>query len=138
MPLDADGAWQRDRVVPGREVIEAIHARWPLVARRQPGDVAPASRFTFADGRGEVGIIATVTEPFCGTCDRIRLTADGAVRNCLFSDDERPLRELLRSDATDDELALELARSIGAKRAGHGIDEPGFLRPARSMSRIGG
>jgi cyclic pyranopterin phosphate synthase len=138
MPLDADGRWLRQQVVPGRLVVEQINARWPLVELRTPGDVAPASRWRFADGLGEIGIIATVTEPFCGTCNRIRLTADGALRNCLFSDDERPLRAMLRNGASDGELAAELARSVGAKRAGHGIDEPGFLRPERSMSRIGG
>jgi cyclic pyranopterin phosphate synthase len=138
MPLDADGSWARDQVVPGRVVVEQIDARWPLEVVRSPGDVAPATRYRFADGIGEIGIIATVTEPFCGTCDRLRLTADGAVRNCLFSDDERSLRDLMRAGAGDEELEAELRRSVGAKRAGHGIDEPGFLRPARSMSRIGG
>jgi len=138
MPLDADGAWSRQQVVPGRSVVAQIGAAWPLVALHVPGDPSPATRYRFADGEGEIGIIASVTEPFCGTCDRLRLTADGAVRNCLFSDDERPLRQLLRHGASDDELEAELRRSVGAKRAGHGIDEPGFLRPARTMSRIGG
>jgi cyclic pyranopterin phosphate synthase len=138
MPLDADGAWSRDQVVAGQVVLDRIGARWPLEPVRSPGDVAPATRYRFADGLGEIGIIATVTEPFCGTCDRLRLTADGAVRNCLFSDDERSLRDLLRSGAGDDVLAGALRSSVGAKRAGHGIDEPGFLRPARTMSRIGG
>ena len=85
MPLDADGAWSRDRLVPGREVFDRIIGVWPLVPV-EPAAVAPAERFRFVDGCGEIGLISSVTQPFCGTCDRLRLTADGALRNCLFSD----------------------------------------------------
>ncbi len=138
MPLDAEGRWERGRLVSGREVYEEISAVWPLDAVVGKGGPAPAERFRFADGRGEIGLISSVTEPFCGTCNRLRLTADGAVRNCLFSDDECSTRDLLRSGATDADLALLLRRSVWGKLPGHGINEPGFLRPARSMSMIGG
>lgn len=138
MPLDAQGEWDRDRLVPGREVVERIHREWPLEPVVDPGDPAPADRYRFHDGRGEIGVISTVTEPFCGTCNRLRLTADGAVRNCLFSDAELSVCDLLRSGAGDEEVALLLRRSVWGKLPGHGINEPGFLRPARSMSMIGG
>ena len=137
MPLDAEGRWDRDQLVPGREVFRRISAVWPLEAT-DGGGAAPAERFRFVDGRGEIGLISSVTEPFCGTCNRLRLTADGAVRNCLFSDDERSVRDVLRSGGTDDDLALVLRRAVWGKLPGHGINEPGFLRPARSMSMIGG
>jgi cyclic pyranopterin phosphate synthase len=138
MPLDAEGRWERGQLVSGREVYEKLSAVWPLDAVMGDGSPAPAERFRFADGRGEIGLISSVTEPFCGTCNRLRLTADGAVRNCLFSDDECSVRDLLRSPATDADLALLLRRAVWGKMPGHGINEPGFLRPARSMSMIGG
>jgi cyclic pyranopterin phosphate synthase len=138
MPLDAQGAWDRDQLVPGREVVERIDRVWPLVAVRQPGDPAPADRYRFADGIGEIGVISTVTEPFCGTCNRLRLTCDGAIRNCLFSDAEHSVREVLRSGGSDKDVATLLRRAVWGKLPGHGINEPGFLRPRRSMSMIGG
>ena len=138
MPLDAEGQWDRDQLVPGREVRERVHARWPIVPVADPDDPAPADRFRFADGRGEIGFISSVTEPFCGTCNRLRLTADGAIRNCLFSDAEHPVRDLLRSGGTDADLARLIRRAVWGKLPGHGINEPGFLRPVRSMSMIGG
>lgn len=138
MPLDGEGLWERDRLVPGREVHDRIHARWPLEAVDDVGTPAPAVRYRFADGRGEIGLISTVTEPFCGTCNRLRLTADGAIRNCLFSDAERSARDLMRTGGSDEELARLLRRSVWGKLPGHGINDPGFLRPARSMSMIGG
>jgi GTP 3',8-cyclase len=141
MPLDAEGKWERDRLVPGREVFDRISAVWPLVPVAVPGTSgsAPAERFRFADGgRGEIGLISSVSEPFCGTCNRLRLTADGDVRNCLFSDDERMVREVLRQGGTDAELELLFRQAVWAKFPGHGINEPGFLSPARSMSMIGG
>jgi len=139
MPLDADGHWARGGVVPGDEVLRRISEVWPL----QPigdraDDPAPASRFRFADGGGEVGFVSSVTRPFCGTCNRLRLTADGAIRNCLFSDDERSVRDLLRGGASDEDLALEFRRAVWGKLPGHGINDPNFLRPVRSMSMIGG
>ena len=99
---------------------------------------APATRFAYADGGGEIGVISSVTEPFCGTCNRLRLTAEGAVRNCLFSDDELSVRDLLRAGADDEEIALVFRREVWGKLPGHGINDPGFLRPRRSMSMIGG
>ncbi len=138
MPLDAQGAWDRDQLVPGREVVERIERVWPLVPVRQPTDPAPADRYRFADEIGEIGVISTVTEPFCGTCNRLRLTSDGAIRNCLFSDAEHSVREVLRSGGGDEDMAMLLRRAVWGKLPGHGINEPGFLRPRRSMSMIGG
>jgi cyclic pyranopterin phosphate synthase len=139
MPLDAEGKWEREVLVPGHEVYERISAAWPLEPISDPGNPAPAERFRFRDGGlGEIGLISTVTEPFCGTCDRLRLTADGALRNCLFSDDETTVRDLLRHGGSDEEIAQLLRDSVWAKLPGHGINDPGFLAPARSMSMIGG
>jgi len=138
MPLDAEGAWDRSQLVPGHEVYETVHGRWPLVAVQEAGSPAPATRYRFADGKGEIGLISSVTEPFCGTCNRLRLTADGGIRNCLFSDAEHPVRDLLRAGGTDGDVAMLLRRAVWGKLPGHGINEPGFLRPRRSMSMIGG
>ena len=138
MPLDADGLWGRSQVVPGREVFDRVSSVWPLeTVDGRPGS-APAERFRFTDGRGEIGLISSVTQPFCGTCNRLRLTADGSVRNCLFSDAELSVRELLRGGGTDAEVATQFRRAVWGKLPGHGINEPEFLRPARSMSMIGG
>jgi cyclic pyranopterin phosphate synthase len=139
MPLGAEGDWHRGQVVPSAEVLARINDRWPLDAVEVRGsDPAPAERYRFRDGGGEIGVVASVTRPFCGTCNRLRLTADGAIRNCLFSDDEVPVRELLRNGGSDEDLAMALRRSVWGKLPGHGINEPGFLQPARSMSMIGG
>jgi cyclic pyranopterin phosphate synthase len=138
MPLDAQGAWRREQLVPGADVVAQIDARWPLVAVDRADDRAPAERFRFVDGLGEIGVIASVTQPFCGTCNRLRLTADGAIRNCLFSDDELDVRGALRAGAPDEAIESALRRAVWGKLPGHGIDEPGFLRPTRSMSMIGG
>ncbi|HXR21598.1 MAG TPA: GTP 3',8-cyclase MoaA [Acidimicrobiales bacterium] len=139
MPLGAAGDWDRGQVVDSAEIVARINDRWPLEAVEPPGtDPAPAVRYRFRDGGGEIGVVASVTRPFCGTCNRLRLTADGAVRNCLFSDDEVPVREILRNQGSDEDLALALRRSAWGKLPGHGINEPGFLQPARSMSMIGG
>jgi cyclic pyranopterin phosphate synthase len=132
MPLDAAGHWDRAQVVAGREVHRQIHAAWPLEAAGDPADPAPATRYRFVDGQGEIGLISSVTEPFCGTCNRLRITADGAVRNCLFSDDERSLRTVLRSGGDDDAVALAVRRAVWGKRAGHGIDDPALLRPRQT------
>ena len=116
-----------------------INERWPLEpVGRLDGDPAPADRYRFCDGRGEIGVVASVTRPFCGTCNRLRLTADGAIRNCLFSDDEVTLRAMMRGGCSDEDIALALRRAVWGKLPGHGINDPGFLRPARSMSMIGG
>jgi cyclic pyranopterin phosphate synthase len=138
MPLDAQGRWERDQVVPGQAVFDRIASKWPLEAAPEPHWPAPAERFRFVDGGGEIGLISSVTQPFCGTCNRLRLTADGSVRNCLFSDDEHKLRDLLRDEGTDRELEFHLRAAVWGKQPGHGINDPGFLRPARSMSMIGG
>jgi len=136
MPLDADGAWGHDKVVPGREVVAAIDAVHPLQAVPRGHD--PAERHRFVDGLGQIGVIPTVTDAFCGSCDRVRLTAEGGFRNCLFAVEETDLRALLRGGATDDDLAGAVQASVTAKWAGHQIDQVHFIRPARSMSQIGG
>ncbi len=138
MPLDAQGQWDRDRLVPGRDVIELISSRWPLRDVDGPTHLAPAERFAFADGRGEIGLISSVTEAFCGTCNRLRLTADGSIRNCLFSNEEHSVRAILRAGGGDEQIAMLLRRAVWAKFPGHAINEPQFLRPVRSMSMIGG
>ncbi len=139
MPLDAEGGWRRDQVVPSEDVLARINDSWPIEPIRPPNsDPAPADRYRFRDGAGEIGVVASVTRPFCGTCNRLRLTADGAVRNCLFSDDEVSVRAVLRGGGSDEDIALALRRSVWGKLPGHGINDPGFLRPSRSMSMIGG
>jgi cyclic pyranopterin phosphate synthase len=139
MPLDADESWERAKVVPGEVILARINARWPIEPTSdRTVDPAPADRYRFLDGRGEIGVITSVSRAFCGTCNRLRLTADGAIRNCLFANDEHPVRDLLRSGGSDDELEFLLRHAVWAKRAGHGINDPAFLRPARSMSMIGG
>ncbi len=144
MPLDADGEWSADRVVPARRILETIHAAYPLAALPVPGSghTEPAERFEYADGRGDVGVIASVTEPFCGNCDRVRITAEGKFRTCLFALDEFDLRAVVRSEgsarAVDDRLVAEIERAVGTKWAGHRIGQVDFVRPARSMSQIGG
>lgn len=137
MPLDAQAHWDRGQLVPGEEVFQLINAVWPLEAAGEHG-AAPAERFRFCDGAGEIGLISSVTQPFCGTCNRLRLTADGSIRNCLFSDDERTVRDVMRTGGTDDDISLLLREAVWAKYPGHAINEPDFLRPARSMSMIGG
>ena len=136
MPLDADERWSHEQVVPSAEIVAAIDAAFPTEPLHRGSD--PAERHRYLDGRGEFGVIGTVTEPFCSTCDRVRLTADGQLRACLFSTDETDLRALLRSGGTDDDLAAALAATVAGKWAGHGISNVTFTRPARSMSEIGG
>jgi cyclic pyranopterin phosphate synthase len=136
MPLDADGAWQRDQVVSAAEIVSTIEAVYPLEALSR--DHAPARRWAYRDGRGAVGIVASVTQSFCESCDRVRLTADGKLRNCLFAQGETDLRDLLRAGADDDALAAAVVGCIAEKRAGHGIGSVTFVRPPRSMSQIGG
>lgn len=136
MPLDADEGWSNDRVVSQKEIVAAIGEVFPLEPIQRGHE--PAQRFRFLDGKGEVGVIASVTQAFCGDCDRVRLTAEGQLRNCLFAVDEFDLRTLLRNGATDEELAAEIERGVGAKWAGHQIGKVNFIRPHRSMSQIGG
>jgi cyclic pyranopterin phosphate synthase len=140
MPLDATGEWSMDRVVPAEEILDRIHTVFPLegAVTPSPGHVQPAERFRYADGGGDVGVIASVTAPFCGDCDRVRITAEGKFRTCLFALDETDLRAILRSGGTDDELAAAIEAAVGTKWAGHRIGQVDFVRPARSMSQIGG
>ena len=137
MPLDASGHWMNDKVVSQDEIVAMIHAAHPL--ELVPGrGAAPADRWRYLDGGGMIGVIPTITQPFCGDCDRVRLTADGQFRTCLFATDEFDLLHLMRSGAGDDDLAAEIQRAVGTKWAGHQINQVNFIRPNRSMSQIGG
>ena len=137
MPLDADHAWSRDDVLSGEEVRAAIHAVFPLEPEpRKPSSTARSYRF--ADGRGRIGFINPVSEPFCGDCNRIRVTADGQLRTCLFSLRETDLRGALRGGAGDDELEEIIRNAVWRKELKHHVGDPGFVQPARSMSAIGG
>jgi cyclic pyranopterin phosphate synthase len=137
MPLDASGAWRSESVVGQDEIVAAIDAVYPLEAIGARG-AEPASRWRYADGRGEVGVIPSVTKPFCGDCDRVRLTAEGMFRTCLFETREFDLRAIVRGGGSDDDLAVEIERAVGTKWAGHAIGKVNFIRPSRSMSQIGG
>jgi GTP 3',8-cyclase len=139
MPLDAQHGWRRENMVSAGEIMDALSAEFILI----PDDSsargsAPAETFVVNGGPAKVGIIGSVTRPFCGACDRVRLTADGQIRNCLFAQDESNLRDPMRNGATDEELAELWRRAVATKLPGHGINEPGFLQPARPMSAIGG
>jgi cyclic pyranopterin phosphate synthase len=137
MPLDADRAWTREMVVTGAEVQRRISALWPLVpVVHERGETA--RKFRFADGRGEIGLISSVSQPFCGFCSRIRLTADGKLRTCLFSKEDHDLKFLLRGGATDREIGDEIHSIVAQKEKGHRINEPGFVPPSRTMVSIGG
>jgi cyclic pyranopterin phosphate synthase len=137
MPLDADHAWDMDKVLTGEEIRAAIDAVYPLEAEpREPH--ATARVYRFADGVGRIGFINPVSEPFCGDCDRIRLTADGKLRTCLFSVGETDLRGPMRAGATDDDLEQILRDAVWRKELKHRVNEPGFVQPARTMSAIGG
>lgn len=137
MPLDAQGEWSMAAVVPGAEILARIHAVFPLAPASGNG-TEPATVYRFADGLGSIGIIASVTEPFCDSCNRIRITADGQLRTCLFSLHEHNLKGLMRSGATDEEIADFILAAVWQKEAGHKINQPDFVKPARSMSAIGG
>ncbi len=137
MPLDASGEWSLDKVVSQDQILAAISAVYPLQQAPARG-AAPADRWLYADGRGDVGVIPSVTKAFCGDCDRVRLTAEGQLRTCLFETREFDLRAIVRSGGSDDDLAAEIVRAVGTKWAGHAIGQVTFLRPNRSMSQIGG
>jgi GTP 3',8-cyclase len=139
MPLDAQHGWKRDDMITADEILDRLSATFDL----EPDDAerrgsAPAETFLIGGGPEKVGVIGSVTRPFCGACDRVRLTADGQVRNCLFAREESDLRGAMRSGVSDDELAGRWLAAVAAKHAGHGIDDPSFLQPARPMSAIGG
>ncbi len=139
MPLDAQHGWRRENMVTATEILDALSQEFLLT----PDDSAargsaPAETFLVDGGPAQVGVIGSVTRPFCGACDRVRLTADGQIRNCLFARDESNLRDPMRAGASDAELAALWRQAVAAKLPGHGINEPGFLQPARPMSAIGG
>ncbi|MFN8136145.1 MAG: GTP 3',8-cyclase MoaA [Propionicimonas sp.] len=138
MPLDAQHEWSRDLMVTAEEILKALTGEFSLTPAEEPRGSAPAEVFLVDGGPARVGVIASVTRPFCGACDRVRLTADGQVRNCLFAREESDLRTPLRSGATDEEIAERWVVAMRGKRAGHGIDDPTFLQPDRPMSAIGG
>jgi cyclic pyranopterin phosphate synthase len=144
MPLEEGRLWTPEIVVPLREIVERIN-RMPSLAHvlplievplREPSETA--RRYTFADGKGEIGIIAPVTQAFCGACSRVRLTSDGKIRTCLFSQVEHDLYGRMRTGASDEELRAYIVRTVQGKEARHHIGEPGFLKPSRSMVHIGG
>lgn len=137
MPLDAGHTWSRENMVPREEILAALSTRWRLDPVPGRGG-APAETWRLDGGDAVVGVIASVTAPFCGACDRMRLTADGHLRNCLFSTTEDDLVPALRGTASDDDIAMRLRVSIWGKLPGHAIDDPNFLQPARSMNAIGG
>jgi cyclic pyranopterin phosphate synthase len=139
MPLDAQHGWERSKMVTADEIMDTLSERYTLT----PDDpairgAAPAETFLVDGGPATVGVIASVTRPFCGTCDRVRLTADGQIRNCLFARTESDLRTPLRAGASDQEIAEQWTRAVAVKLPGHGINDPGFLQPSRPMSAIGG
>jgi len=139
MPLDGDDKWQRDRVLPG-EAIRAILEQGigPLKPLPRNDPSQPAVDFQFADGRGRIGFINPVSEPFCHNCNRLRITAEGKVRNCLFSHQEWDVRTVLRGGGSDEQLAALVRESIAAKKSGHGINSESFVKPERAMFQIGG
>lgn len=137
MPLDATGHWMNAKVVPQDEIVARIHEVYPLEQVPARGS-APADRWRYLDGAGTVGVIPTVTKPFCGDCDRVRLTAEGQFRTCLFATEEFDLLAALRRGETEDQIAERIERAVAAKWAGHQINQVNFVRPNRSMSQIGG
>jgi GTP 3',8-cyclase len=139
MPLDAQHGWDRAQMVTAAEILGRLAESFTLTpAGSEDRGSAPAETWLVDGGPARVGVIGSVTRPFCGTCDRVRLTADGQIRNCLFAREESDLRGPMRAGASDDELAARLRAALNAKKAGHGIDDPGFLQPSRPMSAIGG
>ena len=138
MPLDAQHQWSRESMITAEEIFASLNAEFLLEPAEEPRGSAPAELFTVDGGVGTVGVIASVTRPFCGDCDRVRLTADGQVRNCLFARQESDLRAALRDGADDNEIADRWRVAMFGKRAGHGIDDLAFLQPVRPMSAIGG
>jgi cyclic pyranopterin phosphate synthase len=137
MPLDADHTWRREMVVTAAEIHGRISARWPLVPIAHERSET-ARKYRFTDGRGEIGLVAPVSQPFCGFCSRIRLTADGKLRTCLFSTEDHDLRYLLRGGADDAEIRDAIIAIVAEKEKGHRINEPGFIPPSRTMVSIGG
>ena len=136
MPLDADETWEKSKVMPQNEILELVSSKYDLEPLSRGS--SPAARWKFVDGPGEIGIIATVSEAFCDACDRIRLTADGKFRNCLFAIEEYDVRKLLRENAEDEKIIELFSHAVKQKWAGHQIGKSVFIRPSKSMSQIGG
>jgi len=137
MPLDADRHWSRELVVTAAEIKKRIEARWPLIPIAHERSET-ARKYRFADGPGEIGLVAPVSQPFCGACSRIRITADGKLRTCLFSKEDHDLKSLLRNGATDEQIAEDIRAAVYEKEKGHRINEPDFHPPSRTMVFIGG
>jgi cyclic pyranopterin phosphate synthase len=138
MPLDPQHGWMRSTMVTADEILESLQREFTLTEARKPRGSQPAEEFLVDGGPFTVGVIASVTRPFCGDCNRVRLTADGQIRNCLFAREESDLRAPLRGGASDSEIAQRWVAAMAAKLPGHGIDDPSFLQPTRPMSAIGG
>lgn len=138
MPIGKDDGWNIDKVVTTREVLETIQKRYHLLPIPHTDRKAPSDRFQFTEGKGEIGFISSVSQPFCADCDRVRLTSDGKFRTCLFSLRETDLRAMLRGGATDGQISDALVAAVWRKEEGHLINRPGFVRPERTMSQIGG
>ncbi|MFT5302126.1 MAG: cyclic pyranopterin phosphate synthase [Mariniblastus sp.] len=139
MPLDGDEAWQTQQVLSGAKVRQIItEGIGPLVPGKRPNASQPAIDYSYSDGKGSVGFINSVTEPFCGACDRMRVTAEGKFRNCLFSSVEWDVRDALRGDASDEEIEAIVRQCVKAKKSGHGTDDGQFHRPEKAMYQIGG
>ena len=139
MPLDAENNWQTEQVLSGNEIREILEAEFgPLIPLARDDPSQTAVDYQFADGIGRMGFINPVTQPFCINCNRLRITAEGKIRNCLFSTEEWDVRELLRGGRTDDQIAETVRRAVHAKKAGHGIDTDEFIKPERAMYQIGG
>ena len=138
MPLDSDKIWERDKVLFGHEIVDMIKENYELVPIDNSLEIGPASEYNFADGKGKIGIITAVSNPFCDHCNRIRMTADGKLRTCLFSTEETNLKELIRSGATDETIIETLKQAVLVKEPGHKINLDDFERPTRAMHAIGG
>ena len=138
MPLDSDKVWERDKVLFGHEIVDMIKENYELVPIDNSLEIGPASGYNFADGKGKIGIITAVSNPFCDHCNRIRMTADGKLRTCLFSTEETNLKELIRSGATDETIIETLKQAVLVKEPGHKINLDDFERPDRAMHAIGG
>jgi GTP 3',8-cyclase len=138
MPLDSGRAWQKELVVPGREILQRLHSRFNLRTVKSSNPAETAKRWSFAEGNGEIGVIAPVSEPFCGHCNRLRLTADGKIRTCLFSLTEHDVKPLLRGGASDEAIQERFQEVVRQKEDRHHIGEPDFVQPERTMSCIGG
>jgi len=138
MPLDMDNRWGEIKFIPGEEIIDKIDAVYPLEPLDTSQNFYAAKRYRFKDDSGEIGIVSSVSEPFCGSCNRIRLTADGKLRTCLFSLNETDLKSPMRNGVSDEELKRIIIKAVNNKEAGHKIHTTGFVKPKRSMSMIGG